>query len=316
MNRVINLEALKFEPLTTENLKAVYEMCEANVLFVSRPFKTFKRHTFESDLFEPDLSIVAKNENGNIAAFFMAVIRRSNVLKKKRKVAVLKFFVVEKKWRNIGLGTKLFNLIHKKIKNSEQKCWRMAFQVHQSQPDYWSPGLDPRHTEAYFFLKKLGFKKGHERNNLWIDLEDIKQPPSDFKGYKISRATLEDKEELVPLKFMPKTYRLGFWPEETKLSFKNEPITSFVARDANNRIIGWASHSMLFPGNFGPTGVKVSERGKGLGSVLLEWCLWDMKQIDLNRATIMWVVGNTVYFYLKSKGAHICEFYWTMKRKV
>ena len=36
----------------------------------------------------------------------------------------------------------------------------MKFEVHVSQPDYWLPGLDPRHTEAYFFLRKYGFKKG------------------------------------------------------------------------------------------------------------------------------------------------------------
>ncbi|MFX0142311.1 MAG: GNAT family N-acetyltransferase [Candidatus Hodarchaeota archaeon] len=315
---IINIETLKFEQLSKENIEAVYQMCEANVLFISRSFQVFERHTLGSDSFDPELSIVAKDDNNAVAAFFMAVLRRSNIPKTNRKVAVLKFFVVEKNWRNIGLGTKLFNIILERIKTLKKKNWKMNFQVHQSQPDYWTPGLDPRHTEAYFFLKKHGFKKGNERVNLWIDLENIfdKQPPSEFKGYKLERAKMEDKDEVVPLKFMPITYRLGFWPDETELTFRNDPITTFIARDSNNKVVGWASHSMLFPGNFGPTGVKPSERGKGLGSVLLDWCLWDMKQMGVNRATIMWVVGNTVYFYLKSRGAHICEFYWPMKRKV
>ena len=248
----------------------------------------------------------------------MAVIRRSHIPKKSRYVGVIKFFVVEKSWRNIGLGTKLFKIIHKKFKNSVKKCWRMRFLVHTSQPDYWLPGLDPRHTEAYFFLKKHGFKRGTERNNLWIDLEKFpnEQPPSEFRGYKISRAKLEEKDEIIPLKFMSRAYQMGFWPDETELTFRNDPITTFIARNSNNEVIGWASHNTLYPSNFGPTGVRKSERGKGLGTILLDWCLWDMKQMGLKRAVIMWVTGNTVYFYLKSRGAHICEFYWSMKRRV
>jgi predicted N-acetyltransferase YhbS len=319
-----NLDTLNMEPLSKENINKVHIMCEENVLFLSRSFDTFERHTIRSDLFNPELSIVVKDQDDVVIAFFMAVIRRSRVFIFSRNVAILKFFVVEKSWRNIGLGAKLFNVVHEKIKISEKKCWRMKFFIHTSQPNYWSPGLDPRHTEAYFFLKKHGFKKGYERNNLWIDLEEISEerPPSEFRGYKLSRATHEEKDEIIPLRFMSKIYQWGFWPDETELTFRNTPITTFIARNSNNEVIGWASHNTLFCGgkqkesNFGPTGVKKSERGKGLGTVLLDWCLWDMKQMGLKQATIMWVTGKTVYFYLKSRGAHICEFYWPMKRKV
>jgi len=100
------------------------------------------------------------------------------------------------------------------------------------------------------------------------------------------------------------------------MTFDNDPITTFIAKDQSGKIVGWASHSIHFPGSFGPTGVKKSLRGKGLGGVLLNWCLYDLKQMGLKIGKVMWVVDNTVYFYLKSKGAHICEFFWTMKRRV
>jgi len=314
-NNEIDLDALDLAPISDENCEKVYQMCESNVEHMSQPFQTFKRATLGSGLFNPDLTIVASDDKGNVVAFFMAVLREPFVLKK-RRVAVLKFFVVEEQWRYKGIGTGLFDLLHQTI--SENKCFRMKFEVLSSLPDYWYPGLDPRNTEALFFLKKLGFKKGHERINLCVDLSKISDepPPMEHRGFKISRASKVDKEELVPLKFMPKVYQVGFWPQETAITFTNDPITSFIAKDQSGKIVGWASHSIHFPGSFGPTGVKKSLRGKGLGGVLLNWCLYDLKQMGLKIGKVMWVVDDTVYFYLKSKGARICEFFWTMKRRV
>lgn len=312
-----NIESLNFKPLNRENIKSVYQMCNNNVLFINQSFQTFEKATLGSKQFDPKLSIVASDTEGRIAAFFMIVFRRSNILRKKRKVAVLKFFVVDKEWRYNGLGSKIFLMLSKRIKKSEKKCFRMKFEVMSSQPDYWLPGLDPRHTEAFFFLKKHGFKKIGERINLCVNLENIEKPPTELNRYKVSRATLNDKNELIPLAFMPKLYQLSFWPEEIEMSLHNESITTFIAREPKNgKIIGWASHSIHFPGSFGPTGVSKSARSKGLGTLLLNWCLWDIKQIGLKQAKILWVEGNTIYFYLKSRGAHICEIFWTMKKRI
>lgn len=318
MSEISKIESLNFIPLSEENLKSVHEMCQNNVNHISQSLETFKKASIGSNLFEKELTIVATEPNGNIVAFFMVILRRPFFLKKKRKVAVLKFFVVEKSWRYKGLGSNLFNNLHQRLKNHDEKCFHMKIEVGTSLPDYWCPGLDPRQTEAYFFLKKMGFKKGGERINLCVDLNTIsnEKPPMELKGYTISRAKMEEKEEVVPLKYIPKAYQLGFWPEETALSFTNDPITTFIAKDGAGRIVGFASHSVHFPGSFGPTGVNSKVQGKGVGSLLLNWCLWDIKQMGLKTCKIMWVVGDTVYFYLKSKGAHICESFWIMKRRV
>ncbi len=314
-------EGLNFAPLSKGNMEAVYNMCEANVAFVSQSYKTFEQSTVGSEYFNPELSIVASDDSGNIVAFFMCVLRRpffASVIKKtKRKVAVLKFFVIKKEWRSKGLGSKIYEMIEGRIKNSAIKSFHIKMDAMASMPDYWFPGLDPRHTEALFFLKKHGFQKGMERINLCVDLTNISeiQPLNIINGFEISRALPSDREELASLKFMPKGYRLGFWPEEIILSFKNDPITTFIAKEnQTGKIIGWASHSVSFPGTFGPTGVKSGLQGQGIGGLLLKWCLWDLKQIGVKKCVIRWVSGNTPYFYLKSNGAHICEFYWTMRK--
>jgi mycothiol synthase len=315
---ILNYQSLKFESLTENNLEAVYQFCEENVLFISQSLKIFNEATLQSEYFKPNFSIVASDSQSNIIAFFMIVFRNSFTLRRRRKVAILKFFVVNKHWRGKGLGSQIFNELISRIKKSNYKCFRMKIEVMVSMPEYWYPGLDPRQTEALFFLKKHGFKKGKEKINLCINLETImeEQPPSEVNGYLISRATLEDEEELVSLRFMPKLYRLGPWSNEIALSFQHQPVTTFIARDPKTRkILGWATHSVGFPGAFGPTGIERKNRGIGLGGILLKWCMWDLKQMGLKTCVVRWVRENTAYFYSKIIGARICEFYWEMKKR-
>ena len=114
----ISLESLKFAPLANENIKEVYQMCEENVLFLSHPIDAFKKVSLGSNLFDPDLSVVTTNDEGTVIAFFMMVLRRSNV--PSRKVAALKFFVVKKEWRLKGLGSMIYSRLVNTIKTSNR----------------------------------------------------------------------------------------------------------------------------------------------------------------------------------------------------
>jgi mycothiol synthase len=319
MKEDLRFQSLRFEPVSPQNVEKVHLMCEDNVKFISHGLDIFKKATINSNFFMPEYSIVALNDRDEPVAFFMVQFKKPYVFKK-RDVAVLKFFVVRKDWRYKGLGTYIFTEILSRIKNSKFKCFRMKLDVMVSAPDYWYPGLDPRHTRAFFFLKKLAFRKGSERVNLSVDLNTISEekPPNQKDEFIIERAREVDIEELASLSFIDKKYRWSYWPEEIKLSFSNLPITTFVARDSknNNKIIGWATHSVGFPGCFGPTGVSRRVRRKGLGGLLLRWCLWDLKNQGIDECIIRWVGENTTYFYLKSVGARIGQIYWTMNKRI
>jgi len=318
MNEDSRFQSLRFEPLGSQNVEKVHLMCEHNVNFVSHELDVFKQATIKSNFFMPEFSIVALDVADDPVAFFMVQFKKPYVFKK-RDVAVLKFFVVREDWRYKGLGAYIFAELLSRVKNSKYKCFRMKYDVMVSAPDYWYPGLDPRHTRAFFFLKKLGFRKGSERVNLSVDLKALSQdkPPNQKNEFLIERARKEDIEELASLSFIDKKYRLSYWPKEIRLSFTNSPISTFIARDTkNNKIIGWATHSVGYPGCFGPTGVSRKARGKGLGSLLLKWCLWELKNEGIDECIIRWVGENTTYFYLKSVGARVSQIYWTMSKRI
>jgi predicted N-acetyltransferase YhbS len=318
MNEDSRFPSLRFEPLSPTYVEKVHLMCEDNVKFISHELNVFKQATINSNFFLPEFSIVALDDEDDPVAFFMIQFKKPYVFKK-RDVAVLKFFVVREDWRNKGLGTSVFTELLSRVRNSKYKCFRMKFDVMVSAPDYWYPGLDPRHTQAFFFLKKLGFRKGSERVNLSVDLTSMSEEklPNQKEEFMIERAQENDIESLAPLEFMEKKYRMFYWPQEVRLSFTNSPISTFIARDTkNNKIVGWATHSVGFPGCFGPTGVSKKVRGNGLGGLLLKWCLRDLKNQGINECIIRWVGENTTYFYLKSVGARIGQIYWTMKKRI
>jgi GNAT superfamily N-acetyltransferase len=313
------LEKIKIVQLTESNLRSVYEMCEKNILFYSYSFQTFKRATLMDEAYNPELSIVALDRNNNPIAFFFAVFRSCALIKSRYK-AILKMFIVERNNRYQGIGTIMMNELFKRIKKQEKAVWRMKVSVMDSNPRYWWPGLDPRHTEAYFFLKKFGFKKyfiQRFRTDLEVDVDDFpkEEPLKKINGYIISRVLQSDKEEIEV--FVKKYFGRGTWPEEVLISFENNPPTTFIARDPNNnKIAGFAAHSINYGGDFGPTGVLKNLRGKGIGGLLLKWCLWDIKKMNVNKCIIKWVMGKTRYFYLKSANARISQIYWPMSKRI
>ena len=297
---------MDYQPLTEANLKAVYELFKRNELFYSIPLEHFRRGTLGDKGFNPDLTLVLKDSNKTRIIAAAIVVNRT-------KNYCIKAFIVEKQFRRQGIGRKILKEIIERAKNKNENINSINFGA--SPPNYWLPGVDVRHTDLVFFLKKNRFNLKETRQNLTISLKNLNLRPSpEFKGYHYERIQTKDYEELI--EFVRTNYGHSSWSEEVKLSFQNNPPTTFVAKNKEDQIVGWASHGLQFPGAFGPTGVLYTLQGKGIGSELLKWCLWDIKQTGLERCTIMWVVGKTIKFYSKSMGAYISPVFYEMAKKL
>jgi|GEM_PF-2075582 len=322
------LEAFKIEPFSSDNVAELHEFFESQASqgLYSFSLDTFKRVTTDDKDFNPNLSIVARDVGtGDIIAAFLLLHRRACVAVKGRKVTlkmpVLTFFAVHEASRRKGIGSEILQelLARRKGARDHAREEKHGFtitlrkvNVMAAPPNYIWPGLDPRYTPAYFFLKTNGFKHGGERQNLGFSIpDDMQEPPSQCDGITVTRASLGDFDAIV--KFVGRHFT-GFWSEEIQLAFKNDPVSAFIAKDSSGSVVGFAGHSIQFPGSFGPTGVLKSLRGKGLGGTLLKWCAFDIKNEGMNKMIIMWVEGDTMKFYAKSIGARIDQEYWTMHR--
>lgn len=64
------------------------------------------------------------------------------------------------------------------------------------------------------------------------------------------------------------------WANEIDTAFTRHPVSCFIAYDVNeNKILGFGGYDCTYKAFFGPTGVDVTYRGKGIGKVLCLRCM-------------------------------------------
>ncbi len=81
-----------------------------------------------------------------------------------------------------------------------------------------------------------------------------------------------------------------------------EEIVGFCTHEANNRGLG----------SFGPTGVRISARGRGLGKLLALASLADLRRLGYHRAVIPWT--DETEYYRKSCGARIAHRFVILRK--
>jgi predicted N-acetyltransferase YhbS len=118
-------------------------------------------------------------------------------------------------------------------------------------------------------------------------------------GFSVRRAEPWDRERMR--RFATECFG-ELWSVEADRAFNHTPITGFVAT-RGPEIVGFGVYECTRRGFFGPTGVRESLRGRGLGSALLLRCLEAMHETGYAYAVIGGV--GPVEFYEKVCGAFV-----------
>lgn len=99
------------------------------------------------------------------------------------------------------------------------------------------------------------------------------------------------------------------WASECDVAFARQPVGCMIAvresGDDQKEIVGFACYDATCMNFFGPTGVKESERGKGVGKALLLAALHAMKEQGYAYA----IIGGAgpVDYYARVVGATVIE---------
>jgi GNAT superfamily N-acetyltransferase len=96
----------------------------------------------------------------------------------------------------------------------------------------------------------------------------------------------------------------GYWKSEVEVAFSRQPVSCWIAHRGNS-ILGFACYECTARNFFGPTGTLESERGKGIGKVLLIKALESLREMGYAYAIIGGV--GPAEFYEKTVGAQIIE---------
>ena len=90
------------------------------------------------------------------------------------------------------------------------------------------------------------------------------------------------------------------WADEVITCYSRQPISLIVAIE-NGKVVGFGAYEATCRNFFGPTGVKASERGRGIGRALLIACMWGLREMGYAYG----IIGGAgpVDFYSKVVGA-------------
>jgi GNAT superfamily N-acetyltransferase len=106
--------------------------------------------------------------------------------------------------------------------------------------------------------------------------------------------------EITPAQeFIEKNFSLA-WADEISAGFARQPVSVYLAT-RDGRVIGFAGYECTRRNFFGPTGVTVEDRGRGIGKALLIASLWSLAELGY----VYGVIGGAgpVKFYQEAVGA-------------
>ncbi len=294
---------------TVEMLPAAAKMLRSNMERDIMPDFLLNEKTFGDPDFSPGLTEVIIDDNQNIAAFIMGVIRQRD----DGPMGYIKLFAVDFNHRRKGIGTSLLRSVEEKFKYMGVNKVRLF----ESWSNYYMPGVDPFYTEAVAFFERNGYKKFNDTSNLSADLTirdfDTAREEKELENANIKIRRAEQSEKAEILDWIDSTWKA--WHGEVETAFRNDPVSLHIARiDGKVRAFSAYECNNIGTGWFGPMGTGPEFRGKGVGGILLKRCLRDLREMGFVKAIIPWV--GPIPFYMHHCGSKVSRVFWRYEKEI
>ena len=232
------------------------------------------------------------------------------------------FFFVHANYRKNKVGNKLMQDAIAFLKSEGRKY--VFFSSYA--PNYIVPGIDEStYPEAYQFLQTLGFKKLYspvamDRNLVDFSLtEETRQLKTDreVEGYTISLA--KDKDLYEVIQFANITFNSDWGRAIREGILRGLPLERVLIARHESKVVGFCLYGGYegIPERFGPFGVDPSQQGKGLGKLLLNLCLHQMRAEGLHNAWFLWTGEQSTAGHLYKKvGFQVTRKFHVMKLEI
>lgn len=269
----------------------------------------FKQNSFEDENICYDGSLIATTEDGRIVGFIVAKKWQEKLtVNMSADTGWIQVLLVDKAYRNQGIGTELLSHAERVLKTSGMKKVLLG-----RDPWHYFPGIPGELEDVSQWFEKKGYTTfGTEFdliNHYDKHKEDLIQLDHDLS---FSILTLKDKDAF--LMFLRRCFP-GRWEYEAIHYFKKGGTgREFVILKKVNEIIGFSRindgqspliaqnvyWSPLFNeelGGIGPLGIDSNERKQGYGLAIVEAAISFLRDRDINIIVIDWT--GLVNFYKK-----------------
>ena len=281
-------------PYRTEDLEAVTSLLQKALQAESITTTNFSRIVLLDPNFDRERALVARQSNGIVSGFLLALIRRRPLedapLETDRGWITL--FAVDARYRSQGIGSALLAEAESCLRSLE----RETIWISPYAPGYWSPGVDEAaYTEGLAFLQRRGYIPVSRPLSMAASLAGWKMPEWVTQRQQLLEQQGVHFEPFTPHHILPLLEFLqaefpGDWQRHLR-----ETMYAILAgrRPAAELLTAWEGAKMIgFAQSegerFGPFGVASGERGRGAGAVLLYKTLEGMQARGLHNAWFLW----------------------------
>jgi mycothiol synthase len=301
---------MQIVPMTSAHLPDVWSLANALDPRLRLSLDYLRHCTFEDATCLPDRLLVAEAA-GQVVGFCLGCIRPDTSGKLLNGRGVVKLFGVAPTYQRQGVATALFDALEATLRAHNVD----EIVVEGASPDYFSPGVDLRHTDAVVFLLQRSYQTDRNaRVDMDVDLTtvDLDTAPAEAslaaQGIVTRRATPAEVE--VAAQFALDSFGAA-WQHEVgdARRFARPPL--FVALEGA-RVVSFAVYDTTGTARFGPTGTHPDYRQRGIGGVLLKYCLRDLRERGETLCEIGW--AGPLGFYARAVGARIGRTYWGFRK--
>ena len=232
------------------------------------------------------------------------------------------FFFVDPAYRRAGVGTRLMQDAVEFLKRQGRKNVFFASYA----PNYIVPGIDEASYPAgYQFLLAHGFRTLYSPVAMDRSLVDFRIPDEilelkkarEAEGYTFTQARDSDLYEVI--QFANRKFNPDWGRAIREGILQGLPLERILIARYQGTMVGFCLYGGYegVPERFGPFGVDPDRQGQGLGKLLLNLCLHQMRAESLHSAWFLWTGEKTSAGYLyKKTGFHITRSFHVMKKQI
>ena len=282
-----------------EDFSAIISLLQESLPAESVSGASFARRVFLDPNLRPEGRFVAKNETGAICGFLLSILPLNLIeVPESDKGGWITLFAVAADCRKFGLGSKLFEVAESWLKSNGASSVLISCYPQ----GYWTPGVDESlYPEALRFLSNRDYEVISRPLSMSVALDAdwqipewalVKMGKAEKSGIRIEPFSPGRVPAL--LDFLNREFP-GDWERHLKETL-NDILRGYRSYDEvqalfdGSDLIGFAQSEGE---RFGPFGVAQSQRGKGMGAILMFRTLLEMKSRGHSRAWFMWTNDST-----------------------
>lgn len=268
------------------------------------PGEIFQRKVLLDQNYNPKGTLVAVAD-GRIAGFALGMCRYHKIEDSAPDFdrSWITLFAVDEAYRRQGIGTALIAKLEEYFKaNKCTSTWIASYA-----PNYFVPGVDiAAYPGALEFFKKMGWSEVYRPLAMDADLVHLETP----EWIKEKERKLIEEDGVVFETYRPELiqpvmdFMLAEFPGDwqrfardamARITTGEYHPSNFWVAHHRGKVLGFVQHDNVC--RFGPFGVASSERGRGLGAVLLLKVMHAMRGKGMHNAWFLWTDDKVAQLY-------------------